>query len=66
MSVSRDVIADALNIPEQDVMCENCAHADRWINDAFMCKFWSEFRGFLPKDAFCSFFQRGEKHEHTN
>lgn len=60
MSVSRSVIADALGIEESEVKCENCAHGKRWINNAFMCDFWS-YRGFLKNEAFCSFFLCGRR-----
>ena len=42
MSVSRNVIANALEIPEECVRCDNCAGADRWINEAYICKAWGK------------------------
>ena len=33
MSVSRDVIADALNVPESEVRCKSCQFAENFIND---------------------------------
>lgn len=58
MSVSRDVIADAVGVPEGKVRCENCEYAERFINDSYTCRFWHT--GILPKDAFCSFWKEGQ------
>ena len=64
MSVSRDVIADALNIPESEVRCKSCKFAENFINDMYICKAWGD--QWTRSDDFCSFFQRGGKDEHTD
>lgn len=56
MSVSRDVIANALKVLEERVRCENCEYAEHFINDAYTCRFWRN-SGILPKDAFCDFWK---------
>ena len=64
MSVGCDVIAEALNIPESGVRCKSCQFAENFINDMYFCKAWGN--QWTRADDFCSFFQRGEKHEHTD
>jgi len=59
MSVSRDVIADALGVPENRVRCDTCDWSERFIIDAYTCRFWHS--GVLPKDAYCSFWREEEK-----
>ena len=61
MSVSRDIIANALEIPEERVRCDNCAGADRWINEAYICKAWGDQMTYA--DAFCTFFVEKEREE---
>ena len=60
MSVGRDVIADALEIPEERIRCDRCVCADRWINDTFICKAWQIRTG---ASDFCSLF--AEKEDET-
>ncbi len=59
MSVKRDVIADVLNIPEEQVRCENCVYAQKCVGDAYVCDFWDV--GFMDNTSYCSFFmQKGD------
>lgn len=60
MSVSRQTIADILNIHEDEVRCENCVYGRQWISNMFKCSFWDDITIRLPSDAFCTFFRRDE------
>lgn len=57
MSVSHNTIADILNIPEDEVRCENCVYRKRWLYAMYTCSFWGD-TAFVPHDAFCAFFRR--------
>ena len=59
MSIPRSAIAEALDIPEERVRCENCICAKRWINDAYICKAWGEQMTYA--DRFCSLFAEREE-----
>lgn len=60
MSASREVIADVNNIETGECCCRNCARAERFINDMFICEGWdSPIRG----GDFCSFFIEDKKHD---
>lgn len=60
MSVGRDVIAKVLKIPEERIRCDRCLCADRWINDAIICKAWQVMTG---ASDFCSLFVEQEDGE---
>lgn len=54
MSVSREVIANAIKVSEEEVKCENCKAFSGWL----WCKAWEQ--PTRSKD-FCTFFDmRGE------
>ena len=55
MSVKRDVIAEVLEISEEEVTCENCVRFE-----AGFCKGWEQF---VKGTSFCSFFcqRKGEE-----
>lgn len=60
MSVKRDVIANILNIPEEQVRCENCSHSKKFVCNAYVCDMWDV--RILSFNDFCSFFaERKEK-----
>lgn len=62
MSIKRDVIADVLHISEEQVNCENCVYAKKFVGDAYVCDFWDV--GIMKNTSYCSFFkQKGEEDE---
>lgn len=60
MSVPRSAIAEALDIPEDRVRCENCVCAEYWIWDSYICKARNEQITFA--DRYCSFFADKEEY----
>lgn len=61
MSVSRDVIANALEVPEAIVRCSACVYSEKFINKMLTCRFWDQV---TMGDNFCSFWnKKGEKNE---
>ena len=59
MSIPRSAIAYTLDIPEERVRCENCVCADKWINEAYICKAWGDT--WVNNDDFCSVFAEREE-----
>ncbi len=59
MSVSRQTIAEILNIPEDEVKCKNCVYIKQWLHAMYTCSFWGS-TAYVPSDAFCTFFSRKE------
>lgn len=62
MSVSRDVIAKAYNVPESDVRCSNCVYGKRWINMNhrcyYLCQLWGGQQTVQTVGSeFCSFWR---------
>jgi len=55
MSVSRDVIADVIGVPEDNVRCDNCDYSRRFVGNMHLCNFWND--QWTKPDAFCSFFK---------
>ena len=57
MSVSREVIAEALGISAEDVRCENCEAMPTFM----VCKTWNTLMGV---GEFCSLFRpKGERED---
>ena len=61
MSIPRTTIAYILAIPEERVRCENCICADKWINDAYICKAWGNQVTYA--DKYCSLFAEKEEND---
>lgn len=49
MSVKRSVIAEVLNMDQEDIRCDKCA----LMRKGSECRFWHEV---VKKDSFCSFY----------
>ena len=63
MSVSRETMSEVLDIPAERIRCDRCVCAERWINDALICKGWGEQVTYA--DRYCSLFAEREETEQT-
>ena len=53
MSASRDVIAKAYEVPEEDVICKNCEYMVRQFPGRVYCIYWGHDS---RANSYCSFF----------
>lgn len=65
MSVDRETIAKAHDIPTDQVKCANCAWHSEFINNMLWCDGWNARARAVD---FCSFYERKSegKDEHTD
>ena len=63
MSISREAMAEVLDIPAERIRCENCVCAEKWVNDAYICKEWSDRLTYA--DRYCSLFTEREEGDHA-
>ena len=59
MSISREAMAEVLDIPAERIRCENCICADKWVNGAYICKGWGNQLTFA--DRYCTLFAEKEE-----
>ena len=64
MSVSRETMSEILDIPADRIRCDRCVCADRWINDALICKGWGNQVTYA--DRYCSLFAEREATENDS
>ena len=55
MSVSRETLAEILDIPAERIRCDRCVCADKFIiHNAYICKGWGDQVTYA--DQYCSLF----------